>query len=140
MDEEDARLELCRRFLRWFGPQTVDHFRWWTGVEAKDAAITWGKLRRELALMEVAGESGMLLEADTDRVRSAEPLSGVRLIQNDDPWLKLVEGEGAGGGECVGPVDPGRQRQPPQVLDAAVCHAGCPTGGVVVGDRQVGLA
>ena len=71
------------------GPQTVDHFQWWTGVEAKDAAITWGKLRRELVLMELAGESQMLLEADIDLMRSAEPLSGVRLIQNDDPWLKL---------------------------------------------------
>ena len=89
VDEEDARLELCRRFLRWFGPQTVDHFQWWTGVEAKDAAITWGKLRRELVLMEFAGESRMLLEADIELMRSAEPLSGVRLIQNDDPWLKL---------------------------------------------------
>ncbi|MEA3218150.1 MAG: hypothetical protein QOJ19_4306 [Acidimicrobiia bacterium] len=89
VDEEDARLELCRRFLRWFGPQTVDRFRWWTGLEAKDAAITWGKLRPELVLMEFAGESRMILEADLDRLRAAEPLSGVRLVQNDDPWLKL---------------------------------------------------
>jgi hypothetical protein len=39
--------------------------------------------------MEFAGESRMILEADLDRLRAAEPLSGVRLVQNDDPWLKL---------------------------------------------------
>ena len=89
VDEEDARLELCRRFLRWFGPQTEDRFRWWTGVEAQDAAITWRKLLPEMVLIDFARESGMILEADLDRLRRAEPLGGVRLVQNDDPWLKL---------------------------------------------------
>jgi hypothetical protein len=89
VDEEDARLELCRRFLGWFGPQTLDRFRRWAGVEANDAALTWDKLRPEMVSVEFAGESRMILEADVDRLGRAEPLSGVRLVQNDDPWLKL---------------------------------------------------
>ena len=89
VDDEDARLELCRRFLRWFGPQTLDRFRWWAGIEAKDAAITWDKLRTELVPVALDGELRMILEVDVERLRWAEPVSGVRLIQNDDPWLKL---------------------------------------------------
>ena len=89
VDDEDARLELGRRFLRWFGPQTLDRFRWWAGIEAKDAAVTWDKLRTELVPVALDGELRVILEADVERLRRAEPVSGVRLIQNDDPWLKL---------------------------------------------------
>jgi hypothetical protein len=88
MDDEDARLELGRRFLRWFGPQTKERFRWWTGVEPTDATQTWKAMRKELVAVDLDDGDRMMLEADIDALETAEPIEGVRLIQNDDPWLR----------------------------------------------------
>ncbi len=88
MDEEEARLELCRRFLRWFGPQPKDRFAWWTGVEPSDATQTWSALADEMVAVEVDDKPRMMLGADVDDLLTAEPIAGVRLIHNDDPWVK----------------------------------------------------
>ena len=41
IDVEDARRELGRRFLHWYGPATRQHMARWTGVQPRDAAATW---------------------------------------------------------------------------------------------------
>ena len=89
IDPEDARIELARRFLHWFGPQTKDRFRWWTAVRPSDATKTWKALAPETVDVELAGSERVMLEADVDALVGAEPIEGVRLIQNDDPCLKL---------------------------------------------------
>jgi hypothetical protein len=88
MDEEDARLELVRRFLRWFGPQTQERFAWWAGVEAADAAQTWRSIARELVAVELDAAKRFVLKKDADSLQNAAPIEGVRLIHNDDPYLK----------------------------------------------------
>jgi hypothetical protein len=88
VDDEVARLELARRFLRWFGPQTKDRFAWWAAVEPKDATLTWEALEDEMVPVALDDKPRMILAADTEALAGAEPVRGVRLVHNDDPLLK----------------------------------------------------
>jgi hypothetical protein len=45
VDEEDARVELARRYLAWFGVRGgAGRFARWAGIDHADAAQTWAKL------------------------------------------------------------------------------------------------
>jgi hypothetical protein len=95
LDPEDARLELGRRFVRWFGPTTKALLARWTGVSPNDAAATWKAL--EPQLVEVAlvgdaapsGETRFVLETAVEALAGTEPVEGVRLIPFDDSLTKL---------------------------------------------------
>jgi hypothetical protein len=89
IDVEDARRELARRFLHWFGPTTVQRLSAWTGVRPRDAAETWKGIENELAAVEIRGETRSLLASDVDALMSAEPIEGVRLLPFDDAFTKL---------------------------------------------------
>jgi Winged helix DNA-binding domain len=89
IDVEDARLELTRRFLHWFGPTTVQRLARWTGVQRDDAAATWKGLEKGLIAVQVDGEERFMLAADMDALVGAEPVIGVRLTPFDDPFTKL---------------------------------------------------
>jgi hypothetical protein len=95
LDPEDARLELGRRFVRWFGPTTKALFGRWTGASADDAAATWTALEPELVEVTVAGGAEtsagtrFALASAVDAITGAEPVEGVRLIPFDDPLTKL---------------------------------------------------
>ncbi|MGH9244623.1 MAG: DNA glycosylase AlkZ-like family protein [Acidimicrobiales bacterium] len=89
LDVEDARRELARRFLRWFGPQTEERFRWWTSVTPADATTTWKAIRSELEEVDVGGQARYVLGSDVDALVGAAPITGVRLLPADDPWTKI---------------------------------------------------
>lgn len=68
VEPEEARLDLARRFLAWFGESMRPQFARWAGIGAADARET---------LRQVA-----------PAVRSpAKPSSGVRLLPPNDPYL-----------------------------------------------------
>jgi hypothetical protein len=96
IDAEDARRELARRHLRWFGPTNVARLARWTGVETRDAALTWASIEGELEPVDVDGEGvdgeggrRFMLCADVDALLAAEPIVGVRLLPYDDAHTKL---------------------------------------------------
>jgi Winged helix DNA-binding domain len=89
IDVEDARRELARRFLHWFGPSTVDRLARWTGVLPRDAAATWHGIENELETVEVDGEARSMLAGDVEALRTAKPISGIRLLPFDDPLTKI---------------------------------------------------
>ncbi|MBI3747579.1 MAG: winged helix DNA-binding domain-containing protein, partial [Chloroflexi bacterium] len=92
IDTEDARRELARRHLHWFGPTTVARLARWTGVEARDAAQTWASIESELEPVDIDGVEGgprFVLKADVDALLAAEPITGVRLLPYDDAYTKL---------------------------------------------------
>ncbi len=89
LDIEDARRELARRFLHWFGPTTVQQLARWTGVDARDAKETWAALEAELAEVEVDGRRSFMLVADLEAVQGPRPVAGVRLLPIDDPFTKF---------------------------------------------------
>jgi hypothetical protein len=68
---DDARVELCRRWLRAFGPATVADLRWWSGLTAV-------QVKRALAALDVAevdldGAPGVALAGDLEPTPPAEP-------------------------------------------------------------------
>jgi hypothetical protein len=89
IDPEDARRELARRFLRWYGPTTRQRLATWTGVKPADAAETWKGIESELAGVDVEGDRRFMLEADLGALEGAEPVEGVRLLPMDDPFTKF---------------------------------------------------
>jgi hypothetical protein len=94
VDVEDARRELARRHLRWFGPTTVARLARWTGVEARDAALTWASIEDELEAVDTEGLGGeperrFVLSADVEALAAAEPIAGIRLLPYDDAYTKL---------------------------------------------------
>jgi hypothetical protein len=91
IDPEDARRELARRFVHWFGPTAKAALARWTGVAAGEAAETWKAIESELVPVDMAGLAGQrfVLAADVDSLEKAEPVSGVRLLPYDDAFTKL---------------------------------------------------
>jgi Winged helix DNA-binding domain len=89
IDVEDARRQLARRFIHWYGPTTKARLATWTGVQPGDAAETWRAIESELAEVEVEGLRRSMLATDIAALEGAEPVSGVRLLPFDDPFTKL---------------------------------------------------
>jgi hypothetical protein len=95
IDPEEARRELARRFLHWYGPATPQRLASWTGVKPADAAETWKAIEPELAEVQIEGsgsashERRFLLGADIEALEHAEPIEGVRLLPQDDPYTKF---------------------------------------------------
>lgn len=91
IDPEDARCELARRFVHWFGPTTKAALARWTGVPAGEATQTWKAIEADLVEAEVAGLAGrrFMLAADVGAMEQAELVSGVRLLPFDDALTKL---------------------------------------------------
>jgi hypothetical protein len=95
IDPEDARRQLARRFLHWYGPATRQRLASWTGVKPAEAAETWKALEPELAEVQIEGsararpERLFMLEADMEALAQSEPIQGVRLLPQDDPFTKF---------------------------------------------------
>jgi hypothetical protein len=90
-DDEDARVELARRFLHWLGPASAAHLARWAGVTRPDAEATWLELtrRHELVPIDLDGRTRWLLAEDEAALRQDEPLATVRLLPPGDPVLYL---------------------------------------------------
>lgn len=88
IDPEQARAELLRRYLRCYGPSTPADFAAWVGVRATDIDPWWTTVEHELTPVEFRGRCWVLTE-DLDRLRSAPPASGVRLLPPRDPYTQL---------------------------------------------------
>jgi hypothetical protein len=108
VDDEEARMELARRFLRWYGPAHARQLAKWAGLGRSDAEETWRRLGGELIPVSlagtreaagskvVAGQPRCLLATDEDALRGADPaagrVEGVRFLPPGDPFLHLDAG------------------------------------------------
>jgi hypothetical protein len=92
MDVDEARLELARRFLHWFGPATLRELARWTGEKPRDTRLTMEALAPDLVQVAIDGadsEPRWLLERDVAPLRRAKPIHGVRLLPPSDPFLRF---------------------------------------------------
>jgi hypothetical protein len=131
VDPEEVRLELARTFLRWYGPARVGQFARWAGVTGADARTSWAALAGERQPVTVDGEPRSILAEQVDALRSAEPVRGVRLLPQGDPYLhadgQRLGPNRAGVGAVVGAVPD----TPARVLNAL-------TGRILVDGTIVG--
>jgi hypothetical protein len=91
IDVEDARRELARRFMHWFGPATRPSLATWIGAPPRDAKVTWEAIDGELEAVEIEGidQRRFMLAADVETLREAKAIDGVRLTPFDDAFTKL---------------------------------------------------
>ncbi|WP_432893067.1 DNA glycosylase AlkZ-like family protein [Kribbella sp. CA-245084] len=99
IDGAEARVELCRRHVRCFGPTTPKAFSWWSGLSPADARAVWDSVADELVEVDFDGVAGWILQADEEWLRSATLPRGVRLLVASD--LRLFGRDH--GGRFVGP-------------------------------------
>ncbi len=122
MDEEEARRELARRFLRSLGPAGPARFTRWAAVTRSDAIATFDAIRDELVEVQCSGSSGFVLAEDAEGLTRAEPSSAVRFVAfGGDPVLQP--------GEDVVAADPSHRKA---ALPAWACTGLVLLGGEVV--------
>ena len=72
IDPADAQTSLARRWLRRFGPATVEDLEWWTGWNKSTTRAALARL--ELDTVDLHGQPGIDLR-DSEPVASAEPVA-----------------------------------------------------------------
>lgn len=80
IDVHEARLELCRRHVQYFGPTSPKTFTWWSGLPPADAQVVWDELAAELLEVDFEGVPAWLLRT----AEYAPPSRGVRLLPAPD--------------------------------------------------------
>ena len=82
----EAPLELIRRYLRSFGPATVQDAAYWLGANQRDVKPFWDALSAELVAIETDSKPRFLLANDIDDLTAMEDASlPIRLIPAFDP-------------------------------------------------------
>ena len=83
IEEEEARAELVRRYLRAYGPATADDLGRWLGFRGAAPKRLLRAIEDEL----VEVEAGWLLAADLAELRKAAAPRSVRLLPAFDPYV-----------------------------------------------------
>lgn len=87
-DPVEARCELLRRYLRAFGPATMQDFAYWLGVANRDIGDVCASVLPELAAMQVDGRPKWVLAEDVEALAVAtEVRMPVRLLPAFDPLM-----------------------------------------------------
>jgi Winged helix DNA-binding domain len=80
--------EAVRRFLRDYGPSTVDDFRAWAGLGRTHARTLWQEVEDELVDVRVDGRRAWLLADDEEQLESPPEPRGLHLLPPGDPFLQ----------------------------------------------------
>jgi hypothetical protein len=89
IDARQARLELARRYLRFFGPSTSDAFAAWAGISPRAAATTFDELRAALVPVRTPIGNAWILASDEPQLRRAPaaPAAPARLLPSGDAYF-----------------------------------------------------
>lgn len=84
---EEARVELARRWLRAFGPATVEDLKWWTGWTATQVKKALTVLAP--AEVDIDGRPAIVLPGDVEPVTAPEPAAALLPALDPTPmgWL-----------------------------------------------------
>jgi hypothetical protein len=87
LDQQESLGEVCRRYLRTYGPATPKEFReWFTSRQFKlaDARALFDSIPNELEVVDVEGQDAFVLVGDTDFPQSE---ASVRLLPEYDVYV-----------------------------------------------------
>lgn len=84
IDVHEARLELCRRHVAYFGPTTPKVYAWWSGLSPADARTVWNQLAAELLEVDFAGVPAWILRTAEPHLHTTTAPGGVRLLVASD--------------------------------------------------------
>jgi len=88
MHEGQAGAELFRRYLRGYGPATLQDFARWSGLAVKEARAVCERLADDLVEVVVGSRTAWLMRQDLQRLPAKEAdESAVRLLPSFDPYL-----------------------------------------------------
>jgi len=93
LDQDTARAELLRRYLRCYGPSTPQAFAAWTLRSVADARAAFEAIESELVRVRAGRSAEWLLAADVDALTSPVEPTGVRLLPTQDPYLQQRDRE-----------------------------------------------
>jgi hypothetical protein len=80
--------EAVRRFVRYYGPATVDEFRAWAGLGRTHARTLWQEIEGELVEVRLDGRRVWLLPEDAGQLQSPPDARGLHLLPPGDPYLQ----------------------------------------------------
>jgi DNA glycosylase AlkZ-like len=83
-DEREALREVCRRFVRTYGPVPPSAFAAWFGLKPAGARLLFDELAAELEEIDVEGRRYFVLAGDTS---FPEPTSQIRLLPEYDVYV-----------------------------------------------------
>jgi hypothetical protein len=87
-DTEAANIELLRRYLRGYGPATIQDFSFWRGTKAGNGRRWLQSLQNEITEVDVDGQTMLLLADDLDILQAIEATEWpIRLLYRFDPYL-----------------------------------------------------
>jgi hypothetical protein len=86
-DPAEARAELLRRYLRCYGPSTVEHFAAWVGIGTAEARRSWDRMADQLVQVDLDGRRTWVHADDVARLENPPKSTGVRLLPGYDGYL-----------------------------------------------------
>jgi len=88
LSEEEAAKALLRRYLRSYGPASLQDFSKWAGLVMKDASSIRDQLGDEVIEVSIEGEPGLLLYEDLEWVQTeVSDDQTVCLLPSFDPYM-----------------------------------------------------
>jgi hypothetical protein len=80
--------EAVRRFLRYYGPASVDELQAWAGIGGKQGRSLWQEIQDELVEVELDDRRAWLLGEDRELLESPPDSLGLHLLPPGDPYLQ----------------------------------------------------
>ena len=89
MKEEEAKRELILRYLKTYGPASMQDFSHWSGMKMKNAKPIFDSLKPYLGEVRISGQrqSLLALKEDVEEIAETEPVPVVRLLPQFDALI-----------------------------------------------------
>jgi len=87
---DDANIEMTRRYLRTYGPASVQYLMYWRGAKSNDARRWLDTLKAETVEVDVSSQTLLALRADLDWLHEKPPARSdwpIKLLYRFDPLL-----------------------------------------------------
>ncbi len=86
-EADEAGTRVVESYFRAYGPATIDHLRYWTGLGEKRVVGWIGALGDRLAEVEIEGEQRYALREDLSELAATPPTKAVRFLPGYDQWV-----------------------------------------------------